>query len=343
MLRVLTRRSLVGSVSPLGSLKIPDITGEVRMNDNILPGAFASQVIAGWLDSSNALKSHYGRSLDIFQLLDDKAERSGAAVLKSTLSLASLNKSIPAYLVMQASAFDEVIEYLSFRQSEAQRFALRYAEEALIESGQSGLLIVADHSDSSPPEGARLIACANSVSFSSFRSLTSPLVTQVSCGPHMDGLFSEFNFFEELHHWEKTRGEERAMFTVSDDEGTVIAGCSMVGKTSHGECIITSPFITESATDLAAASRASEKLLLHVLATFKCSSGMLVYDEKDPFASIVDCDLLNRLDGAKRKATVKLWGIPSNLTDREKQALLDGPFQIPSELLSWNLFKRKLF
>ena len=97
--RVATRR-LVGAVSQqeTGSIRVPDITGDVRMNDAIRPGVFSSQVIAGWLEASPALRKHYGGSLDIFQLSQGDTERAGAAVLQTKLSLASLDKSVSCYL-----------------------------------------------------------------------------------------------------------------------------------------------------------------------------------------------------------------------------------------------------
>jgi hypothetical protein len=315
------------------------------MNDTIRPGVFSSQVIAGWLQASSALRKNYGGSLDIFQLTQGDAERAGAAVFRTRLSLASLDKSVSCLLVLQASAFDQVVEYLQFRDAEAQKFAVRYAEDALEDLGVPGLIAVADHSKgaNTPPAGSRLISEVMHYEFSNLRPDLSPDVDSIKCGLEMEGLFRQFNCFEDLHAWEtETESVNREMYTVSNADGNVVAGCSFVGVSNRGQCLVSSPFVTETETELEALPRFFEKMLNHILAIKRATSGILLYDSKDPFRLIVEKGLASRMGSSPPETAVSIWGIPSGLSETEERAILASPFQVPSELLSWNLFKKTI-
>jgi hypothetical protein len=121
-----------------------------------------------------------------------------------------------------------------------------------------------------------------------------------------------------------------------------VGGVSFVGVSNRGQCLFSSPFVSETETELQTLPRFFEKLFHHILAIKGLTSGMLLYDAKDPFRAIVENGLASRLGGKLPETAVSIWGIPSGLKETEETAILASPFQVPPELLNWNLFKKSI-
>ena len=338
-----TRRSLlIGSVSEEGTaIKIPDIQGEVRMNDHLLPGPFSHR-IANWLKSSPALTAEYGKNLDVFQIVDGDRERSGAAVLRCRLSVPG--SVLDCFFVLQSGAFDEFTEYLNFRAGEATSLAKRWAVDGL-ENADKGVVLIARHqsgdqrrsTSSSDEDEYKTVAEFVQISTTPLRPTRSNSVCRVEPSPDMQGIFSSFNHVTEFHAWQEGPLNENssppnhpAMFTASSGD-KIFTGVTLI-SVKNSIAIFSSPFLTESVDDLPHAARVFERMISHVLHESSSTTARIILDRKDPFYGFAR-EFLPNMEISSSGVTLE--ALPAGLTAEEERGLLEAPFQFTKEMLKW--------
>jgi hypothetical protein len=320
-----------------GSVKIPYLSGTVLLNDDIKPLPFFSKYTRNWVNKSLLLSSKYGKSLDIFQLVQNDTEKAGAAVLKTSLDLPRC-KSIPCFLAFY-SGVDSYIEQLEFRQNEAKHLAYKYAELGLQETSSGVMIFVNHREDCKEVIEEEKTVCEFgriTISIKSRKEIDDFMFEEVPCGKEMDGLFAGFNRISELQKWEVTPsiGKETKKFYVGKDfDSNVVCGVSLIESTD--ETVYTaSPFVTDHAKDLKKTAKIFKDLLSHIARKQSKKEIAVYFDVKDPFARFIRDFMQIEIENTG----ISLSAIPAGLSLEEQKSLLTIPFQFTSEFLPWKLF-----